>query len=212
MKPPCVILAGGRSSRMGGGDKCLLPLNGKPMLAHVLDRIAPQVESILINSNSPADLFAPFGWPVLPDKTEGFQGPLAGLLTGMTWARKAHPGATHILSAACDTPFLPPDLAQRLGEGLTATGIAIARDPERTHPVMGLWPIALAGRLATDMVMHEVRGVHQWLRGQAAREVMFDATGFRNLNTRDELRQAASAFRPTLFRPSQGNTIDPLAR
>jgi molybdopterin-guanine dinucleotide biosynthesis protein A len=192
MKPPCVVLAGGRSSRMGGGDKCLLPLDGKPMLAHVLDRIAPQVEGILINSNSPAALFTPFGWPVLPDVMPGFHGPLAGLLTGMTWARQSYRDATHILSTACDTPFLPRDLAQRLGDGLPANGIAIARDHDRTHPVIGLWPIALADRLTTDMVIHDVRGVHQWLRGQAAREIVFDAADFRNLNTRDDLRQAAA--------------------
>lgn len=190
MKPPCVILAGGRSSRMGGGDKGLLPLNGKPILAHVLDRVAPQAGAILINSNSPADLFALFGWPVLPDTMAGFQGPLAGLLTGMTWARKTHPGATHLLSAACDTPFLPLDLATRLGEGLAATDIAIARDQERSHPVIGLWPVALADRLARDMAEHDVRGVHQWLRGQAVRAVMFDAVHFHNLNTRDELDRA----------------------
>lgn len=199
MRAPCVILAGGRSSRMGGGDKCLLPLNGKAILAHVLDRIAPQVGAILINSNSPAALFASFGWPVLPDGMPGFQGPLAGLLTGMTWAGETHPGVTHILSVACDTPFLPHDLAIRLGDGLAAMDIAIARDQERAHPVIGLWPIALADRLATDMAEHDVRGVHQWLRGQAVREVTFDAAHFHNLNTRNELIQAETAFQSDHF-------------
>lgn len=194
MKPPCVILAGGRSSRMGGGDKCLMPLNGKTMLAHVLDRIAPQAGAILINSNSPANLFASFGWPVLPDVMPGFQGPLAGLLTGLRWARQTHPGATHILSAACDTPFLPHDLAARLGEGLGASDIAIARDAGRTHPVIGLWPIAAADRLAVAMATHDLRGVHQWLRGQTVHEVTFDPVHFHNLNTRDELDQAAADF------------------
>lgn len=151
MKPPCLILAGGRSSRMGGGDKCLLPMHGKTILVHVLERVAPQAGAILINSNSPASLFTAFGRPVLPDLMPGFQGPLAGLLTGMIWARQTHPGATHILSAACDTPFLPLDLAARLGDGLAATEIAIARDPERAHPIIGLWPITLADCLASDM-------------------------------------------------------------
>ncbi|MBA2590365.1 MAG: molybdenum cofactor guanylyltransferase MobA [Alphaproteobacteria bacterium] len=188
MKPPCVILAGGRSSRMGGGDKCLLPLDGKPMLAHVLDRVSPQVCAILINSNSAPDVFASFGWPVLPDVLAGFQGPLAGLLTGMAWAAQA--GATHVLSVACDTPFLPPDLSQRLGAGLSRGDIAIARDDARSHPVIGLWPTALAPRLARDMEQNGIRGVHQWLRGQSVREVSFDAAHFRNINTRDELNQA----------------------
>jgi molybdopterin-guanine dinucleotide biosynthesis protein A len=186
---------------MGGGDKCLLPLKGKPMLAHVLDRIAPQAGAILINSNSPAELYAPFGWPVLPDGMTGFQGPLAGLLTGMTWARKSHTGATHILSVACDTPVLPHDLVQRLGDRLPAAGIAIARDHDRAHPVIGLWPIALADQLAKDMVMHDARGLHQWLRGQAVREVTFDAVNFQNLNTRDELQEAGGAFEQINHRP-----------
>ena len=188
MTPPCIVLAGGRSSRMGGGDKCLLPLDGRPMLAHVLERVSPQVSTILINSNSAPDLFAQFGWPVLPDVISGFQGPLAGLLTGMTWA--AQSGATHVASVACDTPFLPHDLVQRLGAGLAVGEIAIARDPARSHPVIGLWPTALASHLARDMAENGIRGVHQWLRGQTVREVAFDATCFCNLNTRDDLRQA----------------------
>jgi molybdopterin-guanine dinucleotide biosynthesis protein A len=199
MKPPCVILAGGRSSRMGGGDKCLLPLNSKPILAQVLDRVSPQAAAVLINSNSPANLFAPFAWPVLPDVISGFQRPLAGLLTGMTWARQLHPGATHVLSAACDTPFLPYDLSQRLADGLAATDIAIARDQHRAHPVIGLWPVALADRLVRDMATHGVRGMFQWLRGLPVREVMFDAAHFCNLNTRDELLHATGTFQSASF-------------
>jgi molybdopterin-guanine dinucleotide biosynthesis protein A len=194
MRTPCVILAGGRSSRMGGGDKCLLPLDGKPMLAHILERVAPQASTILINSNSPPDLFAAFGWPVLPDILPGFQGPLAGLLTGMTWAAQA--GATRLLSVACDTPFLPPDLSQRLGADLAGRDIAIARDEAGSHPVIGLWPTALASRLARDMEQNGIRGVHQWLRGQSVREISFDALQFRNINTRDDLHRA---FRATPF-------------
>ncbi len=195
MKPPCVLLAGGRSSRMGGGDKCLLPLNGRPMLAHVLDCVTPQVSAILINSNSPPGLFAGFGWPVLPDILPGFQGPLAGLLTGLHWA--AQSGVAHILSVACDTPFLPPDLVQWLGHGLAAHEIAIARDAERSHPVIGLWPTKLAPRLAHDMAQHDIRGVHQWLRGQPVREVSFEAHHFRNLNTREDLHNAFQSDRRT---------------
>lgn len=188
MRVPCAILAGGQSSRMGGGDKCLLPLNGKPMLAHVLERVSPQASAILINSNSPQELFAGFGWPVLPDLVAGFQGPLAGLLTGMSWA--ARTGATHMLSVACDTPFLPLDLVQRLGAGIADGDIAIARDEARSHPVIGLWPTALASRLARDMDQNGIRGVHQWLRGLPVREITFEAAHFRNINTRDDLRQA----------------------
>lgn len=194
MKPSCVVLAGGRSSRMGGGDKCLLPLDGKPMLTHVLDRVSPQARAVLINSNSPPELFAEFGWPVLPDTIAGFQGPLAGLLTGMIWAAQA--GETHILSVPCDTPFLPHDLAERLGDG--PSGIAIACDGERRHPVIGLWPTSLADQLAQDMMNPDIRGVHQWLRGLHVRDVVFGAPHFRNLNTRDDLRRACD-FETTVF-------------
>lgn len=194
MKPPCVILAGGRSSRMGGGDKCLLPLDGRPLLAHVLERMSPQVSSIMINSNSMPDLFAAFGWPVSADIMPGYQGPLAGLLTGMTWAARAQPDATHILSVSCDTPFLPHDLAQRLGEGIETCDIAIARDETSVHPVIGLWPVALANRLACDMKHSDIRGVYQWLRQFRVHEIAFDAGYFCNLNTRDELQQAESSF------------------
>ena len=109
---PALILAGGRSSRMGGGDKSLMPLHGRPMLAHVLDRIRPQVSSILINSNSDPALFAKFGLPVRADAMPGHLGPLAGLLTGMHWAEEM--SATHLLTVSCDTPFLPHDLAERI--------------------------------------------------------------------------------------------------
>lgn len=193
MKPPCVILAGGRSSRMGGGDKCLLPLDGRPLLAHVLERMSPQVSGILINSNSAPDLFAAFGWPVWADIIPGYQGPLAGLLTGMTWTARTQPDATHILSVSCDTPFLPHDLALRLAEGLTGD-IAIARDKTSGHPVIGLWPVALENRLAYDMKYRDIRGVYQWLRQFRVQEVAFDAGCFCNLNTRDELQQAESSF------------------
>jgi molybdopterin-guanine dinucleotide biosynthesis protein A len=154
----------------------------------VLECVIPQTSAVLINSNSPPELFAGFGWPVLPDVMPGFQGPLAGLLTGLHWA--AQSDVSHVLSVACDTPFLPPDLVKRLGHGLAVHEIAIARDAERSHPVIGLWPTVLTQRLAHDMAQHDIRGVHQWLRGQPMREVVFEARHFRNLNTREDLHNA----------------------
>lgn len=183
---------------MGGTDKCLLALRGKPILSYVLERISPQTGGILINSNRPARLFASFGWPVVPDVIGGFQGPLIGILTGMTWARRTHPNATHILSVACDTPFLPHDLAQRLREGLGANEIAIARDNDQPHPVIGLWPVTLANRLATDIETDGVRGIRQWLHTQQYREIVFDAEHFCNVNTPDDLDAAANLLPPTL--------------
>jgi molybdopterin-guanine dinucleotide biosynthesis protein A len=194
MKPPCVILAGGRSSRMGGGDKCLLPLDGRPLLAHVLERVSTQASAILINSNSEPELFAEFGWPVLADIMPGYHGPLAGLMTGMFWVTKTQPSATHLVSVSCDTPFLPSDLVQRLVAGLGDADIAIACDKTGGHPVIGLWPVTLADRLAHDMMERDIRGVYEWLHGFRVREIAFDAEHFRNLNTRDELARADFLF------------------
>lgn len=192
-KPPCVILAGGRSSRMGGGDKCLLPLMGRPMLAHVLDRILPQCGEILINSNSEPELFRRFGVPVAADVTGGFQGPLAGLLTGLRWAH-AH-GASHLVSVACDTPFLPADLVVRLSAALDARDaqIAIAVDDERSHPVIGLWPVALADQLEKDL-SDGTRALHRWLVDFRVAQARFAASHFQNINTPADLWAADGAL------------------
>lgn len=203
MKPPCVILAGGRSRRMGGGDKGLLLLKDRPMLAHVLERVAPQCGSILINSNSDPGLFRCFGVPVAPDATHGFQGPLAGLLTGLLWARQC--GASHVLSVACDTPFLPDDLVARLSQALAGSQIAIAADGERSHPVIGLWPVALAERLEADLASG-VRAMHRWLDSFSVCEVLFAARDLRNINTPADLCTADRESRE--HRPGMGFAPD----
>jgi molybdopterin-guanine dinucleotide biosynthesis protein A len=176
---------------MGGGDKCLLPLAGRPMLSHVLDVLRPQTRAILINSNSEPELFARFGAPVAADVTRGFLGPLAGLLTGMVWAHTHYPGATHLLSVACDTPFLPANLAARLEESLTSSGaeIAIACDQEDRHPVIGLWPLKLTTRLAADLA-GGTRAMHHWMSNFEVNEVSFAGHRFHNINTRTELFEA----------------------
>ncbi len=205
MKPPCVILAGGRSSRMGGSDKCLLPLDGRPLLAHVAAAVAPQSCDMLINTNSNPARFARFGLATLPDPVTGFQGPLAGILTGMLWARAHHPRVTHLLSVPCDTPFLPRDLVLRLTEALESdAGIAIARDPERIHPTIGLWPTSLAGRLAADL-SDGARAVHRWLENFRVVETAFPAWHFRNINTRADLA-AARQHHPPARRQAAGAT------
>jgi molybdopterin-guanine dinucleotide biosynthesis protein A len=189
---PCVILAGGRSSRMGGGDKCLMPLMGQPMLAHVLDRVASQCGAILINSNSDPALFRHFGSPVAADATRQFQGPLAGLLAGLSWARTQ--GEDDLLSVACDTPFLPHDLLARLTLARAQSGaeIAIASDHERSHPVIGLWPATLVERLEGDLASG-TRAMHRWLANFHVAEACFNARHFRNINTPTDLLTAGSA-------------------
>lgn len=139
-----VLLAGGKSSRLGGGDKSLRVVGGRPMLVHAADRLAPQVETLALNANDDPQRFAAFGLPVIADTFAGHPGPLAGILAGMEWAASV-PTRTHVVSVACDTPFFPRDLVSRLAA--TAAGrpelIAIAASAGRRHPVFGLWPLSL---------------------------------------------------------------------
>jgi len=144
-----VILAGGLGRRMGGGDKPLMTIGGRPMLDRVVERLTPQVDKVVLNANGDPARFAGYGLPVVPDSIQGFAGPLAGLHAGMRWAEKNMPQARFIVSAAADTPFFPENLVPRL----TACGadaedtIALAASPAGTHPVFGRWPVAVADDL-----------------------------------------------------------------
>lgn len=190
MRVAGVILAGGRSSRMGGQDKAFALLDGRPMLAHVLTSLERQVAGVLINSNgNPAD-FAAFGCPVLPDCVPGRQGPLAGLLTGLLWAKRSLPGITHLFSAPCDIPGLPLDLGAKLMRALSKSEaqIAIARDEHGAQPTIGLWPVNLTARLEEDLVHRDIRGLQAWVRQFAVAEVPCRCLS--NINTSTELRAA----------------------
>jgi len=122
----------------------------------------------------------------------GHLGPLAGVLTAMQWSKHCHPKAVHVLTAPCDTPFLPADLVVRLTGALEEQGadIAIARCPERTHPIIALWPVDLAERLAHDLTQSDVRSVHRWLSGFRVAEALFPAAPLANLNNPEELAAA----------------------
>ncbi len=195
MKPPAVILAGGRSSRMGGGDKCLLPVNGKSLIAHILTAIAPQTRDILINTNSDAAPFMKFETEILPDVIAGFQGPLAGLLTGMRWSRRHHPRSAYLLSVASDVPSLPHDLVARLSKSLADehADIAIATCPLGTHPTIGLWPVDLAERLEHDLMETGIRGLHQWLGAFRVAHALFGSDAMANINTPADLAEIRGA-------------------
>ena len=145
-----VILAGGRSSRMGGGDKCLERIGGEPVLAHVIRRLKPQVEALALNANGDLSRFREFGLPVIADATDDFRGPLAGILAGLDWAARAE-SSSHLLTVAADTPFLPEDLVQRLAASLDGGKIAVAASAGCSHPVFALWSIALRDDLAAFM-------------------------------------------------------------
>jgi molybdopterin-guanine dinucleotide biosynthesis protein A len=140
-----VILAGGRSTRMGVEDKALMPLAGKPMLARVIDKLKPQVETMVVNANGDPARFAPFGLPVVADSFADFPGPLAGLHAGLRWSEANMPEARFMVSVATDTPFFPDDLVERLAEGCgrDENTVALAASSAGTHPVFGLWPVKL---------------------------------------------------------------------
>lgn len=150
-----VILAGGLAKRMGGGDKCLLPLAERPLLEHVIARARPQVAALVLNANGDPGRFARFGLPVVADSIPGYLGPLAGILVGMDWALAQVPGAGWLATFASDTPFFPLDLVSRLHAAVREQGarLACASSGGRPHPVFGLWPLDL--RDALDAAMRE---------------------------------------------------------
>lgn len=198
MTPAGIILAGGRATRMGGGDKALREVGGTPLLARVIARLAPQVGPLAISANGDPARLAAFGLPVLPDTVAGFAGPLAGVLAGLRWA--AAQGLGHIVTAAGDTPFFPRDLARRLAEAAAAKGAPIAlaatTDPERgltEHPTFGLWPVALADDLEQALTRGDMRKMIVWASRHGAARAMFDDCGaypFFNVNTPEDLRTA----------------------
>ncbi|MBM1814179.1 molybdenum cofactor guanylyltransferase MobA [Pseudosulfitobacter pseudonitzschiae] len=204
MKQPLgVILAGGLATRMGGGDKALLPLGGQTLLARVIARLEPQVAGLALNANGDAARFAGFGLPVVADSVDGFAGPLAGVLAGLDWA--AGQGADAIVTVAGDTPFFPCDLVPRLllaAEGMAAP-LALAATPRGDadtrsmtgglirHPTFGLWPVALRDDLRAAL-NDGLRKVVIWTDAHDGRLAEFPDAGdpFFNVNTPDDLAQA----------------------
>ncbi len=195
------ILAGGRSSRMGGGDKTLRPLGARPMLASVLDRLQPQVSKIVLNANGDPERLSQFGLPVVADSIGSFAGPLAGVSACMRWATDTVIGATHIATVAADTPFLPIDLVQRLTAetSLASDTIAMATSGGHRHPVFALWPIALRPDLDAWLQGTDTYKVIVWAKRHRLKMVdfpMIEAGAdridpFFNINTPDELERAA---------------------
>ena len=195
-----VILAGGLSRRMGGGDKGLRLLAGRPILDHVLDRARPQVGPLVLNANGEAERFAAYGLPVVPDGVDGFAGPLAGVLAGLDWAAETAPGCTHVASFACDAPFLPSDLVERLAAGLwdDAADLACAESAGRAHPVFGLWPVALREDLRRAMVEEGIRKVDVWTARYHLIQVAFadhPIDPFFNANRPEDLEAAERHLR-----------------
>lgn len=164
-EPVCgLLMAGGRSRRMGGGDKGLRTLAGRSLLAHVIERAEPQADCLVLNANGDPARFAAFGLPVVPDGIEGFAGPLAGVLTGMTWVSRNMPQCRWLATFACDAPFFPRDLVPCLRQVLNReeADMACAASGGRRHPVFGLWPVSLREDLHKALVAEEIRKVEAW--------------------------------------------------
>jgi molybdenum cofactor guanylyltransferase len=194
-----LLLAGGRSSRMGGGDKGLLLLGGRPILAHVIERLHPQVFEIVINANGDLSRFSRFGLPVIADSVGGYAGPLAGVETGLAWVKANRPGTRHVVTVATDTPFLPLNLVlEFVARAHEQDGhLCVARSDAGVHPVIGLWPVALAPELRKAL-KQGTRKVGAFVEEQGAIEVPFspiDIAGrrvdpFFNINTPADLAEA----------------------
>jgi molybdopterin-guanine dinucleotide biosynthesis protein A len=198
-----LILAGGRGSRMGGVDKGLQNFNGRPLALHALMRLAPQVDSVMINANRNLSAYESFGATVWPDASANFAGPLSGFLIGL-----AHAETPYLLTVPCDTPRLPLDLAQRLAEALTReqADIAMAAAPEkdtngetqiRTQPVFCLLKIELSESLV-KFTHAGGRKIDTWTAQHKTVIVPFDAPSdnplaFANVNTLNELQALESA-------------------
>jgi molybdopterin-guanine dinucleotide biosynthesis protein A len=182
-----VILAGGLARRMGGGDKPLRVLGGRPMLAHVIGRLGPQVGRLVINANGDAGRFAGFGLPVIADDVPDYPGPLAGILAALAWAGRE--GFSAVVSVPGDSPFLPEDLVARL---VAAGPLACARSGGFAHPPVGVWPVSLEGDLRSAVLAGE-RKIDHWTARHGVVEVEWDCADgdpFFNANTPEELAEA----------------------
>ena len=159
-----LLLAGGQSRRMGGGDKCLRMLGGQTVLARILHIVRPQVGPLVLNANGDGTRFADYDLPVASDVVDGFAGPLAGVLTGLEWALANAPECQWVASFACDAPFAPHDLVDRFLAAIESGGadLACASSGGRDQPVFGLWPVRLANELRAAVIDEDMRKVDVW--------------------------------------------------
>jgi molybdopterin-guanine dinucleotide biosynthesis protein A len=185
-----LVQAGGQGRRMGNVDKGFVQLAGRPLVAHVIDRLVPQVATLVINANRSAERYAAFGYPVVADAIGGFAGPLAGLHAGLATA-----ATPFVVTSPCDSPFLPADLVVRLSAAFDARpiDIAVARTFDQPHPVFALVRRSVLPHLA-QFLDGGGRKIDAWYASLAVVEVSFDdeADAFRNINTPAELVQSAA--------------------
>jgi molybdopterin-guanine dinucleotide biosynthesis protein A len=190
-----VLLAGGLARRMGGGDKPMRTIGGRTILARVIARLTPQCDGLVLNANGDPARFAAFGLPVIADGVADFPGPLAGILAGLDWAATNRPDVEFILSAAADCPFLPRDLVSRLREAMREQNaeLAVAASDGQSHPVIGLWSVALREQLRHALVVEDVRKIDRWTSRYSLATVTWPTTPldpFFNANTMDDIAEA----------------------
>ena len=197
---PGIILAGGLSRRMGGGDKGLLMLGKTTIIERVIDKILPQVGSLAININGDSSRFPDYKLPIIPDSIKGYLGPLSGILAGMEWAFKN--GNRYIATVAADTPFLPDDLIKRLHAMVKSKNLNIGiaasrflrRDDVFIHPTFGIWEVALKDDLR-DALANDTRKIMFWAKKFKLDYYYFETSDklsdpFFNINTPDDLKEA----------------------
>jgi molybdopterin-guanine dinucleotide biosynthesis protein A len=201
MTPPTLglLLAGGLARRMGGGDKPLRTIAGRTILAHVIERLAPQCDGLVVNANGDPARFAGYGLPVVADSVPDFAGPLAGILAGLDWMAAHRPEAEWLVSVAADTPFIPRDLVARLHEARGAQNVplACAASGGWTHPVIGLWPVSLRADLRRALTVEDERKIDRWTarHGCASAEWSVDPVDpFFNANRPEDLDEAERLF------------------
>jgi molybdopterin-guanine dinucleotide biosynthesis protein A len=191
-----LVLAGGLARRMGGGDKARIRIGGATILQRVLARLEPHCRAIVINVNGDPARFADTGLTVVPDSVPDFAGPLAGILAGLDWAAANAPDCAFVASAPGDCPFLPKDLVPRLHDARAAAGapLACARSGEWSHPVIGLWPLALREDLRRALTVEGLRKIDLWTARHGIGAAEWPDTPvdpFFNVNTPEDAQRAA---------------------
>jgi molybdenum cofactor guanylyltransferase len=192
---PGVLLAGGLARRMGGGDKPMRQIAGRTILERVIARLEPQCDGLILNANGDPARFASFGLPVIADTVKNFPGPLAGVLAALDWAATNRPDVEFMLSAAADCPFLPRDLVARLHRTRAEQNaqLAVAASAGQSHPVIGLWSVALREELRHALVVEDMRKIDRWTARYRLATVTWPAEPldpFFNANTMDDIAAA----------------------
>ena len=195
-----VILAGGLARRMGGGDKTMRAIAGRPILDHVIERLAPQCASLILNANGDPARFDAWGLPVVPDNVPDFAGPLAGVLAALDWTALHHPAIEWVVSVAGDCPFLPRDLVMRMQaeRAQMQAELAVAASGDQSHPVVGLWKVSLREALRHALVVEECRKIDRWTARYSLVTTRWPVTPvdpFFNANTPDDVAEAEALAR-----------------